>query len=48
MTDTKAVCNSFLAKDKEGFQNPQFRHAEFIVEIMPQLKDGQVFSLNSL
>ena len=35
-------CRKFLSKDREDFQNHDFRHAQYLVEILPELKSGDV------
>lgn len=40
MSDIKSECNAILEKDKDGFQNPDFKPALFIVGVMPTVRDG--------
>jgi hypothetical protein len=42
MSDLKKLCNEFLSKDEEDFKNHDFKHAKFLVSIMPDLKEGKV------
>jgi hypothetical protein len=42
-SDLIADCNEFLKKDKEGFSNPDFKHAQFIVGIMSQSQGANVY-----
>ena len=41
-------CRKFLAKDREDFQNLDFKHAQYLVEILPELKSGDVCFTNNL
>ena len=35
-------CEKFLNSHDEKFQDPNFKHITFIVDILPHMKDGQV------
>jgi hypothetical protein len=36
-------CRRFLARSKEGFDNPDFKHAQYLVDLLPELNSGNVF-----
>lgn len=35
-------CKAFLDQDFAKFQNPNFKHAQYIVELLAEYKDNQV------
>ena len=45
MSTTITECKKLLSSDIEGFQNPDFKHAEYIVEFLPYIKSGNVLNL---
>lgn len=42
MSNINDECKKFIAKDTEGFQNHEFKHAQFLVELLPELNSGNV------
>ena len=42
MSNINDECKRFIAKDEEGFQNYEFKHAQFLVDLLPELKSGKV------
>lgn len=35
-------CRRFLSRSKEGFENPDFKHAQYLVDLLPELNSGNV------
>jgi len=45
MSNINEECKKFIARDSEGFQNYDFKHAQYLVELLPELNSGNVFLL---
>ncbi len=42
MSNIIEECRKFIAKDSEGFQDHNFKHAQYLVELLPELNSGNV------
>lgn len=42
MSNIIEQCKRLISRDDEGFQNPDFKHAQYLVDILPDLNSGNV------